>query len=79
MRLITTANFLHAYSRGEISSSEAAKGIGVPGYRELTALMADLDIPLPRGSSDPEETRREVEDVLPILRARLIEVGAIEP
>ncbi|CAN0575487.1 hypothetical protein [Pseudosulfitobacter pseudonitzschiae] len=79
MKLITTANFLHAYSRAEISSSDAIKGIGASGYRELTQLMADLDIPLPRGAKDKAETQREVDDVLPILRERLIEVGEIEP
>lgn len=73
--LITTADFLRAYERGEIGRSEAMIGIGVDDYRSFTAALLNSGFHLPRGSE--EETAREVADVLPILRQRLVEVGEL--
>ena len=73
--LITTADFLRAYERGEIGRFEAMRGIGVDGYRPFTAALLGSGFHLPRGSQ--EEIDQEVADVLPILRRRLEEVGEV--
>lgn len=73
--LITTADFLRAYERGEISRFEAMRGIGVDDYRAFTAALLGSGFHLPRGSE--EETAREVADVLPLLRRQLEEVGEL--
>jgi hypothetical protein len=73
--LITTADFLRAYERGEISRFDAMRGVGVEGYRPFTAALLGCGFHLPRGSE--EETAREVADVLPILKRQLEEVGEL--
>jgi len=73
--LITTADFLRAYERGEISRFEAMRGIGVDDYRAFTAALLGSGFHLPRGSE--EETAREVADVLPLLRRQLEDVGEL--
>lgn len=72
---ITTADFLRAYERGEISRFDAMRGVGVEGYRPFTAALLGCGFHLPRGSE--EETAREVADVLPILKRQLEEVGEL--
>ena len=70
-KLITTADHLKAYSRGEISSRDAINGIGASGYRELLHVMCDCGIPLPRGNGQERDVAAEVEDVVPLLKRQL--------
>ena len=70
-KLITTADHLKAYSRGEISSRDAINGIGASGYRKLLKVMCECGVPLPRGSGQEKEVAAEVEDVVPLLKRQL--------
>ena len=70
-KLITTADHLKAYSRGEISSRDAINGIGASGYRELLEVMCECGVPLPRGNGQEKEVEAEVEDVVPLLKRQL--------
>ena len=71
-KLITTAQFLRAYSAGEIGPEEAIRGTGALGYSHLFDAMARHRLPLPRGRGREEETAREIQDALPILRSALL-------
>lgn len=78
-RPITTSLTLIAYSRGEIGSREAIRGIGGIGFSHLLDAMADAGLPLPRGRGHEEETHREVEEALPILQAALRSLPSSAP
>ena len=65
--LVTTSDFLVAYSEGKIGPEKAMEGIGVYTFRELLNAMADNGHPLPRGRGRETEVEREVAEVLPIL------------
>jgi hypothetical protein len=68
---ITTADFLEAYSRGEIGSGETIRGIGARDFRHLLELMGVHNLPLPRGRGQEEDTEREVAIAVPLLQAQL--------
>lgn len=68
-QLITTADHLKAYSRGEVSSSHAIAGIGASGFAELLQLMSECELPLPRGQGIEDIIEKEVQEGIPILRA----------
>ena len=70
-KLITTAEFLEAYSQGDIGSREAMQGIGVDGFRELLDAMADNGHPLPRGRGQEALVEVEVAKALPLLAEAL--------
>ena len=70
-KLITTSQFLQAYSEGSIGPEEAIRGIGGLGYSHLFDSMARHDFPLPRGRGREKEIAKEVREGLPVLRAAL--------
>ncbi|MXX87877.1 MAG: hypothetical protein F4213_09505 [Boseongicola sp. SB0677_bin_26] len=72
MELVTTAQVLEAYSRGAIPPEEAIRRLGVTGFGDLMLVMADCEVPLPRGAGEEAETERELREALPILRANLV-------
>ncbi|MFG6084216.1 hypothetical protein ACEUZ9_000465 [Paracoccus litorisediminis] len=74
-RLITTDDFLSAYSRGEIGSGEAMRGVGVDDWRSFLNAVVTNGYHLPRDQG--EITRRQIADVKPILEARLRELGEL--
>ena len=59
-RLITTADFLKAYSAGGIGWKVAADGIGVVGRRAVVAVMLECGFPLP--VQEPDEHDAGAED-----------------
>jgi hypothetical protein len=67
--LITTADYLRAYSEGRITRDVAMDGIGVDNYRDFSAVLLDGGYRLPRGTA--EQTDAEVAAALPILRRHL--------
>ncbi len=67
-KLITTAQYLWAYSRGDIGPETAIEGIGVRGFGALLDAMIANGVPLPRGRGREEETKREIRDGLPLMR-----------
>ena len=70
--LITTADYLNAYSRGQISSGDVIRGLDMEGgFRELLELMSELELPLPRGQGEEDIVRKEVENAVPILKKQL--------
>ena len=74
--LVSTADYLDAYSRGQISSGEAIRGMGAEGgFRELLDLMSELEYPLPRGQGKEDIIDKEIENAFPILRKYLKPVG----
>ena len=75
--LVTIPDYLVAYSRGEISSGEAIRGIDafekyeVFEFRELLDLTLKVGLSLPRNRGREDISRKEVEAALPILRKQL--------
>lgn len=61
---------LSAYSRGEISASEAMDMLGLEDRWELLIAMADAGHEPPK--PPPDEVRRQVEAAMPLLKAALI-------
>jgi len=57
-KLITTSQFLRAYSEGRIGPEEAIRGIGGFGYSHLFDSMARHRLPLPRGRGREKEIER---------------------
>ncbi len=70
-QLITTAEFLQAYSEGRIDSREAIHGIGVDSFRDLLDAMVNCGFRLPRGRGREEQVEREVTEALPMLAEAL--------
>jgi hypothetical protein len=70
MGLTSPHDILSAYSRGQVSSGEAMAMLGLDGYAELLAAMADAGHPLPRPSA--AEVEAQLETALPLLRSVLI-------
>lgn len=70
-RLITTSQFLEAYSAGSIGSHEAMQGIGVDSFRDLLNAMADGGHSLPRGRGREKQIAREIAEALPLLTEAL--------
>ena len=75
-RLITTTDFLKAYSEGKIGPEKAMEGIGIFTFRELLNAMADNGHPLPRGRGREAEVEREVAEVIPVLAEALARAEA---
>ncbi len=67
--LITTADYLRAYSEGRVTRDVAMDGIGVDNYRDFSAVLLDSGYRLPRGTA--LQTDAEVAAALPILRRHL--------
>ena len=68
-KLITTAEFLRAYSEGRVTRDVAMAGIGVDNYRNFNKALLDCGFRLPRDTA--EQTEAEVAAVLPHLRLML--------
>ena len=68
-KLITTAEFLRAYSEGRVTRDVAMAGIGVDNYRDFNKALLDCGFRLPRDTA--EQTEAEVAAVLPHLRLML--------
>ena len=78
-KLYSTAQFLSAYSQGDIGPEVAIKGIGVAGFGELLDTMIVHGIPLPRDRGREEQTEREIQDALPLVKELLdFELNAAE-
>lgn len=59
-KLITTADFLRAYSEGRIGWKTTADGIGVIGRRAVVAVMLECGFPPP--VQEPDEHGSGAED-----------------
>lgn len=70
MALTSPYDILSAYSRGEISSSQALAKLHLDGFRGLLFAMADAGHPLPKPSE--EEIRSKLRDALPLLARALL-------
>jgi hypothetical protein len=73
-KLITTADFLRAYSAGHVTRDVAMDGIGVDNYRDFSKALLDCGFYLPRETG--EDTEATLSTVLPILRQHLEDVDA---
>lgn len=70
MALTSPHDVLSACSHGHLSSGEAMAMLGLDGYLDLIAAMADAGHPLPRPSD--EEVEAQLEKALPLLKSVLV-------
>ncbi|MCY3879041.1 MAG: hypothetical protein OXF74_07665 [Rhodobacteraceae bacterium] len=67
-RLHTTAQYLKAYSQGEIGPEIVIEALCMRGFGELLDAMARHDLSLPRGWGREKAVEREVRECLPLVR-----------
>ena len=64
----TTAQYLQAYSSGEIGPEVVIQALQLSGFRELCLVMSRHDLPLPCGKGREDEVEKEVREGLPLLK-----------